>query len=64
MECNFKKGYVDIGRPLSYSQAVKEVSRRHNVFTVTKAEAKAVAKAAGNNKNQQRLKLIREKMEL
>lgn len=46
-----KKGYVDIGRPLSYSQAVKEVSRRHNVFTVTKAEAKAVAKAAGNNKN-------------
>ena len=45
-----KKGYVDIGRPLSYSQAVKEVSRRHNVFTVTKAEAKAVAKAAGNNK--------------
>ena len=45
-----KKGYVDIGRPLSYSQAVKEVSRRHNVFTVTKAEAKAVAKAAGDNK--------------
>lgn len=45
-----KKGYVDIGRPLSYSQAVKEVSRRHNVFTVTKAEAKAVAKVAGNNK--------------
>lgn len=45
-----KLGYVDIGRSLTYSQAVKEVSYSRNVFTVTKTEALAVAKAAGKNK--------------
>jgi hypothetical protein len=42
--------YVDIGRSISYSKAVKEVSSGRNVFTVTCAEAKAVAKAAYSNK--------------
>lgn len=45
-----RRGYVDIGRSLTYSQAVKEVSYGRNVFTVTKTEALAVAKAAGKNK--------------
>lgn len=42
-----KKGYVDIGRGLTYSQAVKEVAKGNNVFAVTKYEAKVVAIAAG-----------------
>ena len=51
-----RQGYVDIGRPLTYSQAVKEVTKGNSVFTVTWYEAKAVALAAGgrtgaNNKN-------------
>ena len=41
---------VDIGRAISYSTAVKEVSCGRNVFTVTSSEAKAVAKAAYSNK--------------
>lgn len=46
----FKKTYVDIGRPITYAQAVKEVSSGRDVFTVTRSEAKAVAKAAYSNK--------------
>ena len=42
-----KPGYVDIGRPLTFRQAVKEVQRGNSVFAVTWAEAKAVALAAG-----------------
>ena len=42
--------YVDIGRAITYNTAVKEVSNGRNVFTVTSAEAKAVAKAAYSNK--------------
>lgn len=44
-----KTGYVDLGRPLTYNQAVKEVSLGHNVFTVTQSEAKAIARAAGGS---------------
>ena len=44
------KNCVDLGRKLSYTQAVNEVKKGKSVFTVTNAEAKAVAKAAGNNK--------------
>ena len=46
---NFKYGYVDIGRGLTYTQAVYEVAAGRNVFTVTKAQARAVALAAGGN---------------
>ena len=45
-----RTNYVDIGRAISYSKAVKEVSNGRNVFTVTSSEAKAVAKAAYSNK--------------
>ena len=45
-----KSDHVDLGRPISYGIAVKEVSRGNNVFTVTRAEAKAVAKAAYSHK--------------
>ena len=45
----FRFGYVDIGRGLSYAQAVTEVAAGRNVFTVTKAQAYAVAFAAGGN---------------
>lgn len=45
-----KPGYVDIGRAISYSTAVSEVSKGRNIFTVTRTEAKAVAKAAYSNK--------------
>ena len=41
---------MDIGRPLSYAQAVKEVSAGRNVFTVTRAEAEVVARVANSNK--------------
>ena len=44
------KNCVDLGRKLSYSQAVAEVKKNKSVFTVTKAEAYAVAKAAGGGK--------------
>ena len=45
-----RTNYVDIGRAITYSKAVKEVSNGRNVFTVTSSEAKAVAKAAYSNK--------------
>lgn len=45
-----KPDYVDLGRPISYGTAVKEVSRGNSVFTVTRTEAKAVAKAAYSHK--------------
>ena len=41
------RDYVDIGRPLTFSQAVKEVQAGRSVFAVTWYEAKAVAIAAG-----------------
>lgn len=59
-----KLGYVDIGRSLTYSQAVKEVSYSRNVFTVTKTEALAIAKAAGKIRNQLARKLIVASQEL
>ncbi len=46
-----KKGYVDIGRAINYSQAVKEVKAGRNVFTVFSYQAIAVARAAGGNNN-------------
>ena len=48
--CTLRVNYVDLGRAISYGTAVTEVSRGNNVFTVTRAEAKAVAKAAYSNK--------------
>ena len=44
-----KGSYVDIGRAIPYQDAVYEVFHGRNVFTVTKAEAYAVAFAAGGN---------------
>lgn len=44
-----RSNYVDIGRALTYSQAVKEVIAGRSVFTVTWYEAKSVAIAAGGN---------------
>jgi hypothetical protein len=41
--------YVDIGSPLSYTDAVKKVKKGLSVFTITQGEAEAVAKAAGGN---------------
>lgn len=41
---------MDIGRTLSYVQAVKEVYAGRNVFTVTRAEAEVVARVANSNK--------------
>lgn len=41
--------YVDIGRSLTYTQAVKEVIAGRSVFAVTSYEAKAVAIAAGGS---------------
>ncbi len=43
--------YVDIGRAINFNQAVAEVRAGRNVFTVTKAEAEDVARAASNGKN-------------
>lgn len=43
-------GYVDLGREITYAKAVAEVSAGRNVFTITSAHAKAVAKAAYSNK--------------
>ncbi len=45
-----RSNYVDLGRRLSYSQAVTEMRKGNSIFTVTRSEAKSVAKAAGNNK--------------
>ena len=50
---------MDVGRPLSYAQAVKEVSAGRNVFTVTRAEAEVVARVVNSNKKLQDWKLIR-----
>lgn len=44
---NMKRGYVDIGKPISYAKAVKEVASNRNVFTIFKYNAKKVARAAG-----------------
>lgn len=44
---NLKWGYVDIGKALTYKQAVKYVIQGKNIFTVTSGEAYAVAIAAG-----------------
>ena len=44
-----RSNYVDIGRAITYSQAVKEVIAGKSVFTVTWYEAKAVAIAAGGS---------------
>ena len=41
---------MDIGRTLSYVQAVKEVYVGRNVFTVMRAEAEVVARVANSNK--------------
>ena len=44
---NLKNGYVDIGKALTYKEAVKYVIQGKNIFTVTSGEAYAVAIAAG-----------------
>ena len=56
-----KSGYVDIGRSLTYSQAVKEIKSGRNVFTVTSYEAKALAIAAGGSTGRNNKKLYPEK---
>ena len=55
-----RTGYVDIGRPLTYSQAVKEVAAGRSIFTVTWYEAKAVALAAGGSTGSNNKKLYPE----
>lgn len=45
-----RSDYVDLGRALSYKEALQEVKSNRNVFTVTKSEAKSLAKAAYSNK--------------
>ena len=47
---NLRDGYVDIGRPLSFSQAKRRVKNRQSVFTVTKKEARALALSISSNK--------------
>ena len=47
---NLKSGYVDIGKALSYSAAKSYVKSGRSVFTVTDAEAKALAKNASGGK--------------
>ena len=47
---NLKSGYVDIGKSLSYSAAKSYVKSGRSVFTVTDAEAKALAKNASGGK--------------
>lgn len=46
-----KSGYVNIGKSLSYSEAKSYVKNGKSVFTVTKSEAKALAKSAYGGKN-------------
>lgn len=55
-----QKNYVDLGRPLTYSQAVKEVIAGRSVFAVTEYEAKAVARAAGGRIGENNVPLIPE----
>ena len=52
--------YVDIGRKLTYSKAVKEVVKGRSVFTVTRYEAKAVAIAAGGKTGRNNKQLLPE----
>ena len=47
---NLKSGYVDIGKPLTFSQAKSYVRKGKNVFTVTKREAKLLSKSAYGGK--------------
>jgi len=46
---NLGKGCVDIGRSLTYAEALAEVKAGRSVFTVTKALAGALALAAGGS---------------
>ena len=55
-----KEGYVDVGRPLTYNQAVQYVSSGKSVFAVTQYEAKAVARAAGGTTGYNNKELIPE----
>ncbi len=57
---NLKGQYVDIGRPLTFNQAVAEVATGRNVFTVTWYEAAAVARAAGGKTGANNTPLPRE----
>ena len=45
-----RAGYVDIGKALSYSEALNELKKGNNIFTVTRVEARALAMDAYNNK--------------
>ena len=47
---NLGENGIDIGRPLTFEQAVLEVAAGRNVFTVTSVQAAAVAKAAGGGR--------------
>ena len=42
--------HVDIGRALTYAEAVSQVKKGNSIFTVTKQEAEMVARVAGGNK--------------
>ena len=57
---NINKYSIDIGRPLTYTQAVKEVAAGRNVFAVTEFEAKAVARAAGGSSGRNNTPLVPE----
>ena len=48
---NLSTDHVDIGRALTYKEAINMVKSGKSVFTVTKSEAKNLAKAAYSNKN-------------
>ena len=55
-----QRGYVDIGRPLTFNQAVHEVVAGRSVFAVTWFDAKAVAIAAGGNSGYNNKSLVPE----
>lgn len=57
---NILNEYVDIGRELTFNQAVSEVSSGRSVFTVTWYEAKAVAIAAGGDSGSNNKQLYQE----
>ena len=46
---NLSSDHVDIGRALTYKEALNMVKSGKSVFTVTQSEAKSLAKAAYNN---------------
>ena len=48
---NVNYGAIDLGRPLSYEMALKEVIAGKSVFTVTRIQAEALALAAGGGVN-------------